>query len=577
MDRRSSLDRIVAYHERTKHHPGRFARSLGHLDWATQPDPFRTYDGAQAIRLEEVPPAEAPTFDELYAPARLSARPIDGRSVSQLFYDSLALSAWKSYGGQRWSLRCNPSSGNLHPTEGYLIAGPVPGLLERPGVFHYSPLEHALERRAVLSLETWSALLEGLPAESLLVGLSSIHWREAWKYGERAYRYCQHDVGHAVAAIAMAAAALGWQAQLLGGASDSQCATLLGIVGERGPEAEHPDVLILVTPVGTRDRGELAALAAWQPSVAATAAVAASELCGTPNVLSPHHHPWPAIDEVAAVAAFPGPTKDEPAFSPTGSDPPRPRAWEPAPPAAVGPSGRAILRQRRSAVEMDGSTSIDRSTFYRMLARLMPSADAPPLASLPWRPAVDLLLFVHRVRGLERGLYLLVRDEGRVERLQAALDSEFVWALVPDRPEGLALHLLEEGDVRLAARRLSCDQAIASDGAFAVAMLAEFEPRLHDHGAWFYRRLFWETGAIGQVLYLEAEAAGVRGTGIGCFFDDVVHEVLGLKDRSFQSLYHFTVGGPVLDPRLRTFPGYAHREDDAEGGTPPTALRDTAG
>src|SRR3989338_3532668 len=61
---------------------------------------------------------------------------------------------------------------------------------------------------------------------------------------------------------------------------------------------------------------------------------------------------------------------------------------------------------------------------------------------------------------------------------------------------------------------------------------------------------FWETGMIGQVLYLEAEAHGVRGTGIGCFLDDPVHEILGLKDHTFQSLYHFTIGGPVEDARL---------------------------
>ncbi len=36
-------------------------------------------------------------------------------------------------------------------------------------------------------------------------------------------------------------------------------------------------------------------------------------------------------------------------------------------------------------------------------------------------------------------------------------------------------------------------------------------------------------GVIGQVLYLEAEAAGARATGIGCFYDDPVHDVLGLK------------------------------------------------
>ena len=61
---------------------------------------------------------------------------------------------------------------------------------------------------------------------------------------------------------------------------------------------------------------------------------------------------------------------------------------------------------------------------------------------------------------------------------------------------------------------------------------------------------------VGQVLYLEAEAEGVRGTGIGCFFDDLVHDLLGVSNMSYQSLYHFTVGGPVEDGRLRTLDGY---------------------
>ena len=58
------------------------------------------------------------------------------------------------------------------------------------------------------------------------------------------------------------------------------------------------------------------------------------------------------------------------------------------------------------------------------------------------------------------------------------------------------------------------------------------------------------------MLYLEAEAAGLRGTGIGCFFDDEVHRVLGLEDKSWQSLYHFTVGGAVDDERLRSAEPY---------------------
>jgi hypothetical protein len=89
-------------------------------------------------------------------------------------------------------------------------------------------------------------------------------------------------------------------------------------------------------------------------------------------------------------------------------------------------------------------------------------------------------------------------------------------------------------------------------------MLAEYETVLALEGPTFYTRLFWETGLIGQILYLEAEAAGIRGTGIGCFFDDVMHELLGVADRSWQSLYHFTVGGPVEDKRLRTIAPYDH-------------------
>jgi hypothetical protein len=104
---------------------------------------------------------------------------------------------------------------------------------------------------------------------------------------------------------------------------------------------------------------------------------------------------------------------------------------------------------------------------------------------------------------------------------------------------------------------VSCDQEIAGAGAFSLGMLAELESATEAHGAWAYRTLFWESGMIGQVLYLEAEAAGTRATGIGCFFDDPVHELLGLEGPAFQSLYHFTVGGAVDDARLTTRPGYA--------------------
>ncbi|HYL87533.1 MAG TPA: SagB/ThcOx family dehydrogenase [Burkholderiales bacterium] len=215
-------------------------------------------------------------------------------------------------------------------------------------------------------------------------------------------------------------------------------------------------------------------------------------------------------------------------------------------------SAAEIIRQRRSLTACDGETAIPAERFYRMLARVMPQAGD----ALPWAPAIHLVLFVHRVEGIEPGLYALARDPGKVQTLKSAMHAHFAWQAPRGSPASLPLFLLERGDARALATQVSCRQDIAGDGAFSLGMIAEYQASLAAHGPSFYRRLFWEAGAIGQVLYLEAEAAGVRATGIGCFFDDPVHEVFGFRDLAFQSLYHFTVGGPLDDPRLTTLPAY---------------------
>jgi hypothetical protein len=121
---------------------------------------------------------------------------------------------------------------------------------------------------------------------------------------------------------------------------------------------------------------------------------------------------------------------------------------------------------------------------------------------------------------------------------------------------------------------VSCHQDIAADGAFSLGMLADAEPSLAE-GAWWYRRLHWEAGMVGQVLYLEAEAAGVRSTGIGCYFDDAFHELLGLSEGRFLDLYHFTLGGPLEDRRLTTLSPYGHLGARWHEGVGPAARLDS--
>jgi SagB-type dehydrogenase family enzyme len=525
------------------------------MDWATQPDPFRRYAGADLVRLP-LPKAGRPLpYWQLYTSASMPPMPLSLASVSLFFRYALSLTAWKQSGDTTWPLRANPSSGNLHPTEGYALLPALKQIGDAAAVYHYAPREHALERRAVLDAKRWAQLTESFtqgpfPEGAFLVGLSSIHWREAWKYGERAFRYCQHDVGHALASLRIAAAALGWKLVLLDSVSDSTLSSLLGLDRDEdfsAAEREESDLLVLISPYFT-----VPFLTKSKPLTTHGSDVLWQ---GKANTLSPKHGvEWPVIDAVAQATR-----RCE--SSPINED----FSGFPSENALFGipihqgllTAERAILG-RRSAVAMDGSTAISRATFFRMLARLVPTQErqAMPWDAIPWRPRIHLGLFVHRVDGLAPGIYALVRDPDKVDILKRVMHSDFCWHRVPDCPPALPLYLLQAMDCRALATTVSCGQDIAGDGAFSMAMIADYKDSLAMYGRGFYRNLFWEAGMVGQVLYLEAEEAGIRATGIGCYFDDPVHAAFGIEAREWQSFYHFTVGGPVEDSRLMTLPAY---------------------
>lgn len=521
---------VRAYHENSKHRPERYAPGPGRLDWANQPDPWRSYAGAPRVTLPLAADGLATRYNDVRRGCLPAPAPLDREHVGLLFEMSLALSAWKEFGGSRWALRCNPSSGNLHPTEGYLIAPALPGVAA--GVYHYLSRKHVLEHRAPAGGD-WNAAFRG---RALLVALSSIHWREAWKYGMRAYRYCQHDCGHAIAAVALAAAALGWSARVLDEFGDDDIACLAGLdrAADFGAaEREAPDVLMLIGDAqATVDVAALLALSArcaWQ---------------GEANRLSTSHVDWHDIGVVDAAAHKPRTAAMQ--------APAMPALPPPAAPA-LDLVFAALVRQRRSAVAFDGVTEMSADAFFAMLDALLPRPGIPPWNAWAPPPQVHLALFVHRVTGLDAGLYVFLRDATVLGELRTALREDWAWHKVG--PPHLPLYLLIPYDLRAAAQHVCCHQEIAADSCFALGMLARFG--LVQHEPWRYPALFRECGMVGQVLYLEAEAAGLRGTGIGCYFDDAMHELLGLAGTEWQSLYHFTVGGPIEDVRLSSLPPYS--------------------
>ena len=555
----SELQKIIDYHEATKHRPEAMAPGPGQMDWANEPEAFRRYKGASLIELERNEPTleDEPFYDPALLEGSVLPSSLNFSTVSQLFFDSMAISAWRRAGQKPWALRVNPSSGNLHPTESYLICGAVEGLAKTPMVCHYAPREHALEVRAEFSFDAWQDLTAFLPKGTILVGLSSIPWRESWKYGERAFRYLQLNAGHAIAALSFASASLGWKATILDGTSTEDLALLFGLLdfGEVEVEPEVPDCLMAIYPQNETVADKVTSFRLSQSAISRFSDLSWQ---GRPNQLSPEHLKWPLLNE--AIKTTTKPRTEGSTIEMQRAEVPRakmPRIEEQTSSGLIpNISLRKVIRDRRSAIVMDGTTSIERSVFYRILEGVVPGGKYP-FNALSWPPNVDLAIFVHRVLGLEQGLYFLVRDPKMAESgmvPKSKMRSDFEWSRPKGSPPGF--YRLFSGDFRKLARMVSCNQNIVSDGCFTLAMISKFKEPLERFGPWFYNRLLWECGMIGQALYLGAEATGLNGCGIGCYFDDIVHSALGLDGISRQSLYHFSIGKALPLRKIEMLPAY---------------------
>jgi SagB-type dehydrogenase family enzyme len=516
-DLNAQTDRLFAYHEATKHTYLSVRSGSGDLDWANQPSPFRHFAGAPTLPLplpDESP--DIPTLRLLRAlndPSPSSGPRLTPESLSLLLHYALAISAWKEVRGTdcRYSLRVNPSSGNLHPTECYLC---IPeGTAIPSGLYHYRVDAHSLERRRQGDLSPvladWISRSE-THAQRLTIFLTSIFWREAWKYRDRAYRYCLLDMGHAAVSVLCAAKALGWDGVVFGHFPDEEVAALLGVEAlDEGP--------LLLLHLGSGKWGRLQAgmnKAAWGP------------LEGTPNRLSPDETPYPLLQGMHLSTLLLSTSGPAPA-APPGD--PQPDAGEPLPvetPTAA-PYG-AVCRQRRSALDFDPAAWMTRKELAALLFHATRGfrcdwggniLDGDP-ASL-----VTLYLYVHAVEGVDPGVYRYHRHSHRLE-------------------------CLGKGNVRQQAGYLSLEQRIAHNACVTFSLVADLTRAAQVFGNRGYRYALMEAGGIGQGLYLGAEALGWNATGVGAFYDEDVHRFLQLDGKAHQVVYHFTVGRAVSDSRL---------------------------
>jgi hypothetical protein len=269
-ERGEDLAAVLTYHAESCHvRPGLYAAG-GQMDWQNQPDKFRRLLGAASVDLPRSSATLAAVSTPLSAAAPLSS---NLAALGVLLHDAAGLTAWKRQGPDtKYSLRANPSSGALQPLEIFVLG--VAAAATNDGdhaatadaaaasqrtddaatadaadgtrssaYWHYNAYWHSLERVAPLPAARWAATLAQLPAGAVLVALTSIVWRNAWKYGDPGFRYTHHDVGHQISSLAFAAAAQNASVVLLDGLSDGELGALL-----RADAPEDPVCLLAVFP-----------------------------------------------------------------------------------------------------------------------------------------------------------------------------------------------------------------------------------------------------------------------------------------------------------------------------------------
>lgn len=175
---------------------------------------------AQRLRLP--PKGDASPLDALLD-GRVTCRNFD--RMRKLSLDSFSAVLYRTYGARKVDettlgipllKKGVPAAGALHATEAYLIAQHVEGVA--PGLYHYHPVEHALEPMRRLDAAAIPALIKRLTAAQdyfadahVVVIATSRFLRNFWKYRNhaKAYRALILDVGHLSQVQYLAATELG--------------------------------------------------------------------------------------------------------------------------------------------------------------------------------------------------------------------------------------------------------------------------------------------------------------------------------------------------------------------------------
>ena len=238
----------LVYHQETKHSPTSIRLSNHHLDWDNKPKPFKFYTTIPSIPLPvdfPVPSLNVITMKETDKSISSENNKINTELLSSILFFSSGITREINFPHGRYFMRAAPATGALYPIELYIVCENVNGL--QAGVYHFCPGQFTLTKlregdyRQLLSEAAGSD--PAIKNSPFTIVLTSIAWRNAWKYHARSYRHWFWDSGVITANMIATSMSFGLDTKLITGFVDKVVNELLCL-------KEKKEASIVLAPVG---------------------------------------------------------------------------------------------------------------------------------------------------------------------------------------------------------------------------------------------------------------------------------------------------------------------------------------
>lgn len=484
------------YHEETKYHEAGMAKHQRQLNWAAQPLPYKEYHTEKKIDLAPYLPFQNNPFTgEPLVPAKDDeGYPFGIGEISRLLYFTNGVTGILQYPtGQSLALRAAPTAGGLYPTEIYLA---VQGLSKlENGIYNFQVKDHSLvpvwEGNFWTEFEKYCLHHEAIAQSNVLIILTAIYQRSAWRYQERAYRRILLDTGHILGNLAAYAPEEGFTPYPIGGFFDASINRLLFL-----DESAEGVLMVVALPQTRKINSQQVRPTSAAPSRFKTAkseedAQALQLQLHRVSSISPQ-----TVKEIPSAGRFPDFTALESNYhlKEVIALPNAPMDWGEG-------IGQTILL-RRSTRAFTGEALLKEELASILEYAYLPFGSSP----LPFfdPSLIETYVIVQKVVGVSEGTYYY-----------APLKSE--------------LRLLHAGHFREQTWRFCLGQELARDAAALVVHMAPLKKGLELYGDRVYRYLHLDAGHIGERMNLAAIRLGLGVSGIGGFYDDEVNALLGLS------------------------------------------------